>query len=82
MDAFASRMIFRGMSSTVLAALMATSRAPSPRKRYIHLLNAVQSDEATRVAMSMHARHVCVAAFVEADGLELERLVRHRYASV
>ena len=50
--AFASRMIFRGTSSTVLARLMGHESSIVTERRYIHLFDAVRTDDAVRKAMS------------------------------
>ena len=50
--AFASRMIARGISSTVLAALMGHESSTITERRYIHLFDRQRTDEAVRLAMS------------------------------
>jgi integrase len=50
--AFASRMIARGISSTVLAALMGHESSTITERRYIHLFDRQRTDEAVRQAMS------------------------------
>ena len=50
--AFASRMIHRGASSTVLARLMGHESSIITERRYIHLFDAVRTDDAVREAMS------------------------------
>jgi integrase len=49
--AFASRMIDRGISSTVLAALMGHESSTITERRYIHLFDRQRTDEAVRQAM-------------------------------
>ena len=49
--AFASRMISRGVSSTVLARLMGHESSLITERRYIHLFDAQCTDEAVRQAM-------------------------------
>ena len=50
--AFASRMIDRGISSTVLAKLMGHESSVITEKRYIHLFDQQRTDEAVRQAMA------------------------------
>jgi integrase len=50
--AFASRMIDRGISSTVLAALMGHESSTITERRYIHLFDRQRTDEAVRQAMA------------------------------
>jgi integrase len=50
--AFASRMIDRGISSTVLAALMGHESSAITERRYIHLFDRQRTDDAVREAMS------------------------------
>jgi len=50
--AFASRMIDRGISSTVLAALMGHESSTITERRYIHLFDRQRTDEAVREAMA------------------------------
>lgn len=50
--AFASRMIDRGISSTVLAALMGQESSAITERRYIHLFDRQRTDDAVRQAMS------------------------------
>jgi len=50
--AFASRMIHRGISSTVLAALMGHESSVITERRYIHLFNKERTDDAVRRAMA------------------------------
>jgi integrase len=50
--AFASRMIARGISSTVLAALMGHESSAITERRYIHLFDKHRTDEAVRQAMA------------------------------
>jgi integrase len=50
--AFASRMIFRGVSSHVLAHLMGHESSTITERRYIHLFDAVRTDDLVRQAMS------------------------------
>jgi integrase len=50
--AFASRMIDRGISSTVLAALMGHESSTITERRYIHLFDRQRTDEAVRGAMA------------------------------
>jgi integrase len=49
--AFASRMIARGISSTVLAALMGHESSTITEKRYVHLFDRQRTDEQVRQAM-------------------------------
>ena len=51
--AFASRMISRGISSTVLAAVMGHESSTITEKRYIHLFDQQRTDEQVRQAMSI-----------------------------
>ena len=53
--AFASRMIDRGISSTVLAALMGHESSTITEKRYVHLFDRQRTDEAVRRAMTSAA---------------------------
>jgi integrase len=53
--AFASRMIDRGISSTVLAALMGHESSTITERRYIHLFDRERTDEAVRQAMASGA---------------------------
>lgn len=50
--AFASRMIDRGISSTVLAALMGHESASITERRYVHLFDRQRTDEQVRQAMA------------------------------
>jgi integrase len=50
--AFASRMIHRGISSVVLAALMGHESSAITERRYIHLFDALRTDDAVRQAMA------------------------------
>jgi integrase len=50
--AFASRMISRGITSTVLAALMGHESSTITERRYIHLFDRERTDEQVRQAMS------------------------------
>ena len=50
--AFASRMIARGISSTVLAALMGHESSAITERRYVHLFDKQRTDEAVRAAMA------------------------------
>jgi integrase len=50
--AFASRMIHRGISSTVLAALMGHESSAITERRYIHLFDQLRTDDAVRQAMA------------------------------
>jgi integrase len=50
--AFASRMISRGINSTVLAALMGHESSTITERRYIHLFDRQRTDEAVRQAMA------------------------------
>jgi integrase len=50
--AFASRMIDRGISSTVLAALMGHESSTITERRYIHLFDRQRTDDAVRQAMA------------------------------
>ena len=54
--AFASRMIDRGINSTVLAALMGHESSTITERRYIHLFDRQRTDEAVRSAMASVAR--------------------------
>ena len=49
--AFASRMISRGINSTVLAALMGHESSTITERRYIHLFDQHRTDEQVRQAM-------------------------------
>jgi integrase len=49
--AFASRMIHRGISSTVLASLMGHESSTITERRYIHLFDRQRTDEQVRAAM-------------------------------
>jgi integrase len=51
--AFASRMIHRGISSTVLAALMGHESSTITERRYIHLFDQQGTDDEVRVAMAV-----------------------------
>ena len=53
--AFASRMISRGINSTVLAALMGHESSTITERRYIHLFDRQRTDEAVREAMASGA---------------------------
>jgi integrase len=50
--AFASRMIHRGISSTVLAKLMGHESSAITERRYIHLFDRQRTDDAVREAMA------------------------------
>jgi integrase len=50
--AFASRMISRGISSTVLAALMGHESSTITERRYIHLFDRERTDDDVRRAMA------------------------------
>jgi integrase len=50
--AFASRMISRGISSIVLAALMGHESSAITERRYIHLFDRQRTDDAVRQAMA------------------------------
>jgi integrase len=50
--AFASRMISRGISSTVLASLMGHESTTITERRYVHLFDRQRTDEAVRRAMA------------------------------
>jgi integrase len=50
--AFASRMISRGITSTVLASLMGHESSVITERRYIHRFDQQRTDEAVRQAMS------------------------------
>jgi integrase len=50
--AFASRMIDRGISSTVLAALMGHESSTITERKYIHLFDRQRTDDAVRQAMA------------------------------
>ncbi len=56
--AFASRMIDRGISSTVLAALMGHESSTITERRYVHLFDRQRTDEAVRQAMASVASYV------------------------
>jgi integrase len=51
--AFASRMIARGISSTVLARLMGHESSAITERRYIHLFDQQRTDEQVRLAMAL-----------------------------
>ena len=51
--AFASRMISRGISSTVLAALMGHESSTITERRYLLLFDRQRMDEQVRRAMSL-----------------------------
>jgi len=51
--AFASRMIDRSISSTVLAALMGHESSTITERRYIHLFDRQRTDETVRQAMAL-----------------------------
>ncbi len=51
-QAFASRMIDRGISSTVLAKLMGHESSAITERRYIHLFDRQRTDDAVREAMA------------------------------
>ena len=51
--AFASRMIARGISSTVLAALMGHESSTITERRYVHLFDRQRQGEAVRQAMAL-----------------------------
>ena len=51
--AFASRMIDRGISSTVLASLMGHESSTITERRYIHLYDKQRTDEQVRQAMGI-----------------------------
>ena len=51
--AFASRMIDRGISSTVLAALMGHESSAITERRYVHLFDRQRTDDAVRAAMAL-----------------------------
>ena len=53
--AFASRMISRGINSTVLAALMGHESNTITERRYIHLFDRQRTDEQVRRAMGATA---------------------------
>jgi integrase len=50
--AFASRMIARGISSTVLAKVMGHESSAITERIYVHLFDAVRTDEDVREAMA------------------------------
>jgi integrase len=50
--AFASRMISRGISATVLARLMGHESSAITERRYIHLFDVQRTDDAVRIAMA------------------------------
>jgi integrase len=50
--AFASRMIDRGISSTVLAKIMGHESSAITESRYIHLFDRQRTDDAVREAMT------------------------------
>jgi integrase len=54
--AFASRMISRGISSTVLAALIGHESSTITERRYVHLFDRQRTDEAVRRAMASASR--------------------------
>ena len=54
--AFASRMIARGISSTVLAKLMGHETSAITERRYINLFDQQRTDEAVRQAMALAVR--------------------------
>ena len=54
--AFASRMIDRGISSTVLAAIMGHESSTITERRYVHLFDRQRTDEAVRQAMASGTR--------------------------
>ena len=49
--AFASRMMARGISSTVLAALMGHESSTITERRYVHVFDRQRTDDAVRQAM-------------------------------
>ena len=51
--AFASRRIARGISSTVLAALMGHESSTITERRYVHLFDRQRTDEQVRRAMAL-----------------------------
>jgi integrase len=51
--AFASRLIDKGISSTVLAKLMGHESSAITERRYVHLFDKQRTDEAVRQAMSL-----------------------------
>jgi excisionase family DNA binding protein len=51
--AFASRMISRGISSTVLAKLMGHESSAITEKVYVNLFDQIRTDDAVREAMSV-----------------------------
>jgi integrase len=51
-QAFASRMIDRGISSTVLAKIMGHESSTITERRYIHLFDRQRTDELVRKAMA------------------------------
>ena len=51
--AFASRMIAKGVSSTVLARVMGHESAAITERKYIHLFDKVKTDELVRAAMRL-----------------------------
>jgi integrase len=53
--AFASRMISRGINSTVLATLMGHESSTITEKRYVHLFDQQRTDQAVRSAMASAA---------------------------
>ncbi len=53
--AFASRMIARGINSTVLTALMGQESSTITERRYVHFLDRQRTDEAVRRAMASPA---------------------------
>jgi integrase len=54
--AFASRMISRGINSTVLAALMGHESRTITERRYVHLFDRQRTDELVRRAMAAPGR--------------------------
>jgi integrase len=53
--AFASRMVSRGISSTVLAKIMGHESSTITERRYIHLFDRQRTDDSVREAMAWGA---------------------------
>lgn len=64
--AFASRMIARGISSTVLAKIMGHESSAITEKRYIHLFDRVRTDDAVREAMAWGWKSGSSSTLIEA----------------
>ena len=76
--AFASRMISRGITSTVLASLMGHESSVITERRYIHLFDQQRTDEAVRQAMSSGFARAerTFAASVRGEAAYLARVTR------